>query len=88
MDREEFKKLYPDIDEAEFISPSAFHKDIECRDIANLIDDLSFYQDANLTTEDQKIVESCINKLMDIKEIILNLRQSKLLIEKGIIEND
>lgn len=84
MDGKEFKKLYPDINKAEISAPSDFDKPIECQDIVDLIDSLSFPDLEKLAPESREIIESYRYNLMKFKESLLNSRRSKLAIENKI----
>lgn len=90
MDGKEFKKHYPDINKAEISAPSDFDKpiekcgpdhgeklSIECQDIVDLIDSLSFPDIEKLAPEAREIIELYRYNLMKFKESLLNSRRSK-----------
>lgn len=70
MNRAEFEKIYPCIEESEYSTPYDFDETIECQDIVDLIDSLSFPDTKNLTPEVQKTIYSYMNKLMEFKKMI------------------
>lgn len=78
LSRKEFEEMYPSIDQnSEYVHPSEFDKNITCGDIVDLIDSVAYYDNESLTPEDKEIVDSFINKLIDLKEFIRRLNENR-----------
>lgn len=83
MNREEFKKLYPDLDE-KFVSPKDFHKPIKVLDPYDLITKVEKKMSENINEEIKYLLNSHHELIKAIRQTNKGLEEMNILI-RGLI---